>query len=232
LAVLLLGGFIVLFGGESFLVQSMGRQSNLSGRTEIWAALIPVAHNALLGAGFESFWISSGAVEFHHTLALQGWYQPQGLNEAHNGYLEVYLNLGVLGLGLIALILTSGYRLAVAAFRRNASIGGLMTGYIIVAVFYNITEAGLRMMGVPWIFLLLAILTSSGVASGVIGEEGVRLLTSRRVSALGAAVKGGIKPGKEIAHAVEVELVNASVGRQQELFRLSEFLTWRREVGK
>ncbi len=36
-------------------------------------------------------------------------------NEAHNGYIEVYLNLGWLGLGLIALILGQGYRRAVRA---------------------------------------------------------------------------------------------------------------------
>ena len=232
LAVLLLGGLTLLFGGESFVTQTMGRQSNLSGRTDIWAALIPVAHNPIRGAGFESFWISSGAAEFHHTLALEGWYQPEGLNEAHNGYLEVYLNLGALGLGLIALILISGYQRAVAAFRRYPSIGGLMTAYIIVSVFYNITEAGLRLLGLPWIFLLLAILTASGLASGVFGEEAAWLFTSRRASAIGFAVKGEIEPGLEIAHAAELGLVDSRVHRQQELSHLSDFQTWRGEVSK
>jgi len=231
LAVLLLGGFTILFGGESLVVQSMGRQSNLSGRTAIWAALIPAAHNPILGAGFESFWIGPGAEEFHHTLALQGWWQPQGLNEAHNGYLEVYLNLGVLGLCLIALIFMSGYRHAVAAFRRNPSIGGLLTAYIIVSVFYNITEAGLRMMGVPWIFLILAMLTASGVASGVFGEDAVRFLTARRASAIGSALKGGVEPGAEIAHAVEIGLINSRVDQKKESSHFRNFQTWRGEVG-
>ena len=43
-------------------------------------------------------------------------------NESHNGYIEVYLNLGWLGLGLIALILGQGYRRTVSAFRRDSAL--------------------------------------------------------------------------------------------------------------
>jgi len=39
------------------------------------------------------------------------------VNEAHNGYLEVYLNLGWVGVGLIGLILMKGYSNVVTAFR-------------------------------------------------------------------------------------------------------------------
>ena len=40
-------------------------------------------------------------------------FQGLPLNEAHDGYIEVYLNLGVIGLGLLGLILIDGYRRAV-----------------------------------------------------------------------------------------------------------------------
>jgi len=179
LAVFLAGGLALLFGGGSLVVQAMGRKSNLSGRTDIWAALIPAAPNAIVGAGFESFWISPGEVKFKEALNRNGWWHAESLNEAHNGYLEVYLNLGILGVGLIVLILISGYRSAVAAYRRSPSIGGLMIAYIIVSAFYNITEAGFRSLDLSWIFLLLAIISASGVAMGVIEGQALRNRDSR-----------------------------------------------------
>jgi len=200
-AVFLLGGCALFFGGESYVVRAMGRQSNLSGRTDIWAALIPTAPNALVGAGFESYWISPSVKEFQHTLQVQGWWHPEDLNEAHDGYIEVYLNLGIVGVGLVSWILISGYRSAVAAYRRSPSVGGLIVAYVIVAAFYNITEAGFRMLSLPWIFLVLAVLGASGVAAGRFNEEGARSLTLRRNSVIKTGAEGEIKPEKEIAPA-------------------------------
>src|ERR1022692_1500501 len=139
--IFLTGGLALFFGGSA-VTHAMGRASNFSGRTDIWAALIEAAPNAVVGAGFESFWISPNVLEFQRTLRSEGWWQPEDLNEAHDGYLEVYLNLGDVGVFLILWILISGYRSAVAAFRRSPSLGGLMLAYIIPSAFYNMTEAG------------------------------------------------------------------------------------------
>ena len=82
-------------------------------------------------------------------------------NEAHNGYIEVYLNLGWLGLSLIALILGHGYRSAVSVFRRDSALGGLLVAYVVTAATFNISEAGFRMLSVEWFFLLLSIVAAS-----------------------------------------------------------------------
>jgi len=179
LGVFLLGGLTLFFGAGSFIVHAMGRQSNLSGRTQIWAALIPAAPNALLGAGFESFWISPNVIKFQETLNREGWYHAETLNESHDGYLEAYVNLGIVGVGLLAWILIDGYWRAVAAYRRDRLLGGLLIAYVIQAGFYNITEAGFRMLDLSWIFLLLAILTASGVAKGMIESEAPGIHVSR-----------------------------------------------------
>lgn len=170
LALLLAGVLTLLLGGQGGVASALGRQSSLSGRTDIWTALIAATRHPILGAGFESFWIGPDEVTFQHSLALLGWWHPEGLNEAHNGYLEVYLELGWVGVGLISYLLISGYRRAVAAFRLNPPIGGLMLAYVIAFAFYNITEAGFRMMSETWIFLLLAIISSTGVTSGLYGR--------------------------------------------------------------
>jgi exopolysaccharide production protein ExoQ len=171
LLILLTGGLTLFFGGGAGVANAMGRDANFSGRTDIWDALIKSAPNAIVGAGFENFWISPNVLKFQQTLAAGNWYHPEGLNESHNGYLEVYMNLGLVGVGLILWILVSGYRRGVEAFRRNPSLGGLMLAYIIPSVFYNFTEAGFRMVSLMWIFLLLAILGASGITAGIFGSE-------------------------------------------------------------
>ena len=86
-------------------------------------------------------------------------------NEAHNGYIEVYLNLGLLGLGFIALLLGQGYLKTVSAFSRDPALGGLLVAYFVTEVTYNFTEAGFRMLHLEWFFLLLSIMAASRVIS-------------------------------------------------------------------
>ena len=112
--------------------------------------------------GFESFWLNPVVHQ-----KLWNLFPNLPLNEAHDGYLEVYLNLGWVGLSLIALILFDAYRRAVKAFRRAPALGGLLLAYIMAATTYNITEAGFRMLHPNWIFLLLAAVEASSIAAGV-----------------------------------------------------------------
>jgi exopolysaccharide production protein ExoQ len=172
LATLLIAGF-ALFFGQAGVANALGRESNMSGRTDIWDAVLPAVPNAVVGAGFESFWISPNVKIFQQTLLSQGWYPPlvEDLNEAHDGYIEVYLNLGWIGLCLIAGVLIGGYRRSVKAFQRDPELGGLFLAYVVVAVFYNITEAGFRMLSPSWIFLLLAIVSASAVSALAIQRD-------------------------------------------------------------
>ena len=101
-------------------------------------------------------------------------FQGLPLNEAHDGYIEVYLNLGWIGLGLMVLVLLDGYRRAVEAFRREPGLGGLLLAYVLTAITYSITEAGFRMLSPNWIFFLLAVLEASKIATG--GATGTPLL--------------------------------------------------------
>jgi exopolysaccharide production protein ExoQ len=184
LALVLVGAFAFLFAGHTDVASALGRSSTLSGRTEIWAALIPSASNPILGAGFEDFWISPDAQRFWRTLSHLGWWHPEILvPEAHNGYIEIYLNLGWVGLGLLSMILISGYRRAVAAFRINPSVGSLTLAYVIVSAVYSITEAGFRSLDPIWAFLLLAIVTSTGITTGIVREP----LPRKRLNSTGSS---------------------------------------------
>jgi O-antigen ligase len=200
-AIVLTGGLTLLFGGESVATNALGRSLNLSGRTEIWAAAIPAAPNSIIGAGFESFWISPNVQKFRHGLV--GWWHPEDLNEAHDGYIEVYLNLGWIGVCLISLILITGYGRSVAAFRLNPSIGSLMLAYIVAAAVHSITEAGFRMLDPIWIFLLVAVFSASGVVAGLFGGKTSKVLASRGGSASRTASSHEFIPDRVTVYAAD-----------------------------
>jgi exopolysaccharide production protein ExoQ len=181
-AILLIAGVFLLVGGQADVVAALGRKSDMSGRTDIWAAVLPAVPNSIVGAGFESFWISPNVSIFQQTLLREGWYPPlvKTLNEAHDGYFEVYLNLGWIGIFLLALIIGGGYRRAFKAFQRSPEIGSLLLAFVAVLIMYSITEAGFRMLTLAWIFLLLAIIAATGVTVGFFGTERARVATSDR----------------------------------------------------
>jgi O-antigen ligase len=180
LAVIVAGGLALLFGGEGEVAGVLGRQADLSGRTAIWAALFPAVSNPILGAGFDSFWSSPNALIFQHNLRLLHWYHPENLNEAHNGYIEVYLNLGWIGVCLIALILTTGYWRASKALRRDPEVGSLFLAIIMSGVVYSITEAGFRTMSPMWFFLLLAIVGAAGVSAKLFVPDASKIRVSHK----------------------------------------------------
>ena len=162
LALVLITSFSILLGGTTSGANVLGRDATLTGRTNIWEAVIPMAPNPLVGAGFESFWLSPRVYD-----RLSRLFPGLPLNEAHNGYIEVYLELGWVGLGLIGLISIDGYRRSVKAFRREPALGGLLIAYILCAMIYSVTEAGFRMMDPIWIFFLLGVIEASNIAAGV-----------------------------------------------------------------
>jgi len=132
------------------LVKDLGRDETLSGRTALWNRLLNMAGNPLFGTGFESFWLGDRL----HKLWNVYWWHP---NEAHNGYLEVFLNLGWTGVALLGVVMLTGYRNVIAAFRQDPDGGRVKLTYFVVAATYNFTEAGFRMMDPVWIFFLMAI---------------------------------------------------------------------------
>lgn len=144
---------VILLAGRASVAHALGRSANLA-RMDIWEAIIPMSSNPVVGTGFESFWLGARA----ERLARQ--FPNLGLNEAHDGYIEVYLQLGWVGLGLIGLIWIDGYRRAIKAFRHDPALGGLLLAYILAATTYNVTEAGFRMLHPMWFFLLFAVFGS------------------------------------------------------------------------
>jgi len=137
----------------------MGKNSTLTDRTEMWSLLLSLRKNSFVGTGFGSFWLGPRLAKIW---SVWEW-KP---NEAHNGYLEVYLNLGWAGVVLLGLVVVSGYRNVFLACRRDASLGALLLAYFVVGIAYNFTEAAFFQMLTPvWEMLLLAMVGHAALVS-------------------------------------------------------------------
>jgi hypothetical protein len=136
----------------AFVVHSLGRNTTLTGRTDIWADLFQMDFSPWLGTGFESFWLGP-RLDF---LWRKYYFHP---NQAHNGYIETYLNLGWIGVGLLVFLFVSGYRSVVSAYRQDPRVGSLRLAFLVVAAVYNVTEASFKVMHPVWIAFFLAITT-------------------------------------------------------------------------
>ena len=138
------------FGLSVRISEALGRGSTLSGRTELWAKLLGMHTNPILGTGFESFWLGDRLKK------LQGifFFIP---NEAHNGYLETYLTLGLIGvILLIVLFVATFWKIRLELFR-NFELARYRLGFLAAVIVYNWTEAAFRTISCIWfVFYLIA----------------------------------------------------------------------------
>ncbi|HEY7302955.1 MAG TPA: O-antigen ligase family protein [Bryobacteraceae bacterium] len=133
--------------------QAVGRTATLTDRTVIWAWVIKLVPNEWLGAGYSSFWLGE-RLNIMISNVTHTWVP----NQAHNGYLEVFINLGWVGVGLLGLLILWGYFTIIAAWRQKRPASDLMLAYFLYGLISNISEASFFRNLVPaWLFFLIAI---------------------------------------------------------------------------
>jgi len=142
-ALLAFGSAELIFGVSGTLIRALGRDSTLTGRTEIWDIVLAVDINPILGAGFESFWLGDRA----ERIWAKYWFHP---NQAHNGYLETYLNLGWLGLTLMVCWILSAFLRVGSTLLSDFDFGRFRMGLLAIVVVYNYTEGGFKGLSLIW----------------------------------------------------------------------------------
>lgn len=142
----------VVFGLGGQMSAAVGGNVTMSDRTRIWQVLLSVPINPVVGCGYQSFWLG-WRIEWV-------WSKLTGDNvfEAHNGYLQTYLDLGVIGLILVCVFLIATYRKICRQLVPLRPLASLSLGLWSLLLLYNVTEAALG-GGVLWLMLLLGSLT-------------------------------------------------------------------------
>jgi len=140
------------FGMGAELSQAVGGSATMSDRTNIWKAVLSVPINPVLGCGYQSFWLGP-RIQWV-------WARLNGDNvfEAHDGYLQTYLDLGVIGLFLVCTFLIATYRKICKELKPLTPLGSLSLGLWSLLLLYNVTEAAFG-GGLLWFTLLMGSLT-------------------------------------------------------------------------
>lgn len=95
-----LGGGAALWFGRDSVFGALGRDADLTGREGIWADVLARAdQHPFVGWGFSTPWISSEPL-------IDGWIVDHGQTvvQAHSMWLDVYFQLGGVGVVLLALV--------------------------------------------------------------------------------------------------------------------------------
>jgi O-antigen ligase len=162
----------LVFGMSGSMAQAVGKDPTLHDRTKIWAFLLSMHTNVLVGTGYQSFWLGP-RLEWFWENAHLGY-----INEAHNGYLEVYLEMGLIGCGLLVIFLITTYRGICRRLETSPSLAILGLAVWMAVVFYNMSEAAFEDGLLYMVFLMVAILPVRSAAQSVRNVVHVRPKTA------------------------------------------------------
>jgi O-antigen ligase len=161
-ALLFFAVFTVFFAPD--LLSRIGRDPTLTGRTAIWNQVLALSGNPIVGTGFESFWLGPRLQQMWSLY----WWHP---NEAHNGYIEVFLDLGWVGVALFGMLVLTGLRRILASVHQQTEAAELMLAFFVAALIYNLTESGVRELNPMWFVFLLTVMAVSHSALTTEGED-------------------------------------------------------------
>ncbi len=132
------GLILAILANPSEAAALVGRTGTLTGRTTLWAYLMNFVHERpWTGYGFDAFW-SRDSITLEIVQRSVYW----APNHAHNGVLEVLLDLGVLGLILLGLIWLSVFVRAMRlALARNSLEARWPLMYVVFYTLWVIPEA-------------------------------------------------------------------------------------------
>ena len=134
-------------------IRLLGREPDLTSRTPIWDMLLNLAPRPWTGAGYESFWSGPRMSDIWMKMGTGS----TGIIQAHNGYIDIYLNLGIIGLALLLGGIAVGAWKAFQQIETDYANGVLRILIVLVAVIYNYTEAAFKPLSNVFVLLLFAL---------------------------------------------------------------------------
>jgi O-antigen ligase len=157
----LLIGSAIFFGGENNVIRGLGLadQTDISnGRLHFWEVAWQIfLHNPILGAGLDAFSISYTQFDT--------WNGHQRVEQAHNDYLQILADAGILGFTCLAAFIYLLYQKGLQSinntddsFRRGTAIGAL--GGIFGILVHSFFDFPLRTSSNAFFFLAFAALAT------------------------------------------------------------------------
>jgi exopolysaccharide production protein ExoQ len=109
---------IFVYLEASNIALALGKDPTFSGRTDIWKAVLrPIFKRPLTGYGYYAFWSRQNPEALATAMSIGG----TALGNAENGVLQMWLEMGGLGLLILFLILADLIRMSLTCFRLDNS---------------------------------------------------------------------------------------------------------------
>jgi len=150
---------------EMVVVDMLGRDLTFTGRTYIWEQVLEMPVNRLVGAGYLMFW--------------DGHYGQSALDEmgvristAHNGYLEVLLDGGLIGVALLGIMLLGRGNAIVNRMVAGDNWGRIAFIFWVLALIHNFSESTFFRFSILWFFLMLSMITPPRLPGAAVPAPG------------------------------------------------------------
>ena len=141
------------------LVEAVGRNMTFTGRTDIWKHIDANTVNPLIGYGYYNFWGGTGGLRINEIMNMT-------IPNAHDGYVDLYLDGGMIGLGLLFFFLvTYGNRLI--KLLQNSRFQRLRFAVLIAAIIYNCSESNWARLSTIWFTTVLALAYRPSIKSSL-----------------------------------------------------------------
>lgn len=153
--------FIVLTNAET-LLDLAGEDSTFTGRDRIWPSVIwRIQNNLLLGHGYDAFWREG------NTSMDWLWYEAGfEVFNAHNGWLEIALGVGILGLLPVTWLILRAVLAALTGLNLDNDARRMALPFIIMVIMMSLTESAIGgPEGPSWLILLIVAIKAA------MGEE-------------------------------------------------------------
>ena len=151
---------VLLASNAEAILGAFGRDLTLTGRTDLWAAVInKISERPWLGYGYGGFWGSLEG-ESADVLSIVQWAAPH----SHNGFLDLWLDLGLLGLLAFALsFLAVCWRSVLCVRLIKTSEGLLPLAYLTFLLLANLTESSLLRQSSLWILFTVVTFSTHNI---------------------------------------------------------------------
>lgn len=153
-----------LFDIQETVIAILGRAPDLTSRVPIWGKLLAWVKDPLFGAGYEIFWSGERLVQIWDNVGVH-------IITAHNGYLDTYLDLGIVGLSLALISIIAGARNAAQHLNHEYAYAILRLPIIVVFALYNWTESSFIPLGNLFLLFWVSILEPPGAKNDQTPEK-------------------------------------------------------------
>jgi exopolysaccharide production protein ExoQ len=146
----------LLVGNFDSILGIFGKNTEFSGRFVIWHYVLEAIKNSpLVGYGYSAFWGGVGTPS-GNLVRIIGWNVPS----AHNGFLDIWLSIGLIGLLLILTSIISVFNRLIKFMNNND-----FYQFLFIILFYlliiNSTETSLLLSNnIYWIFFVMLVTCS------------------------------------------------------------------------